>query len=130
MNDTVKYQRVLLKLSGEALMGSADYGIDPVVISSPMCRCVETAQIAFGQYLTDPELRQKSLDDIHGQDAFLVRAAELLRIHRGHRPIVFVNHRPNIDSLTMELIEPGDLLVGSVTDAGEVEIVGLIQVEP
>jgi uridylate kinase len=26
------YQRVLLKLSGEALMGSADYGIDPAVI--------------------------------------------------------------------------------------------------
>ena len=27
-----KYQRILLKLSGEALMGSSDYGIDPEVI--------------------------------------------------------------------------------------------------
>jgi len=27
------YQRILLKLSGEALMGDGDYGIDPVVIS-------------------------------------------------------------------------------------------------
>jgi uridylate kinase len=27
-----KYQRILLKLSGEALMGSLDYGIDPLVI--------------------------------------------------------------------------------------------------
>ena len=27
-----KYQRILLKLSGEALMGSGDYGIDPEVI--------------------------------------------------------------------------------------------------
>ncbi|MDR1075143.1 MAG: UMP kinase [Xanthomonadaceae bacterium] len=27
------YRRILLKLSGEALMGSEDYGIDPVVIS-------------------------------------------------------------------------------------------------
>src|SRR5579875_3284212 len=27
-----KYQRILLKLSGEALMGAADYGIDPEVI--------------------------------------------------------------------------------------------------
>ena len=26
------YRRVLLKLSGEALMGAEDYGIDPVVI--------------------------------------------------------------------------------------------------
>ena len=27
------YRRVLLKLSGEALMGSEDYGIDPKVIT-------------------------------------------------------------------------------------------------
>lgn len=27
-----KYQRILLKLSGEALMGTADYGIDPAMI--------------------------------------------------------------------------------------------------
>ena len=28
----VLYRRVLLKLSGEALMGDADYGIDPALI--------------------------------------------------------------------------------------------------
>ena len=33
MNDSpVRYQRVLLKLSGEALMGELDYGIEPSVI--------------------------------------------------------------------------------------------------
>ena len=33
MNDTaVPYRRVLLKLSGEALMGDLDYGIEPAVI--------------------------------------------------------------------------------------------------
>jgi uridylate kinase len=32
MSDQHKYQRILLKLSGEALMGEADYGIDPKVI--------------------------------------------------------------------------------------------------
>ncbi len=32
MSDQPKYQRILLKLSGEALMGEADYGIDPKVI--------------------------------------------------------------------------------------------------
>lgn len=30
--DSIKYQRILLKLSGEALMGDEDYGIDPKVI--------------------------------------------------------------------------------------------------
>ncbi|HJU38993.1 MAG TPA: UMP kinase [Tahibacter sp.] len=33
MPSDVKYKRILLKLSGEALMGEADYGIDPKVIS-------------------------------------------------------------------------------------------------
>ena len=31
--DSIKYKRILLKLSGEALMGSEDYGIDPQVIN-------------------------------------------------------------------------------------------------
>ncbi|MCB1582648.1 MAG: UMP kinase [Marinicella sp.] len=31
--DSYKYKRILLKLSGEALMGSEDYGIDPQVIN-------------------------------------------------------------------------------------------------
>ena len=31
MTDTPRYRRILLKLSGEALMGSAAYGIDPLV---------------------------------------------------------------------------------------------------
>ncbi|MCK4710175.1 MAG: UMP kinase [Gammaproteobacteria bacterium] len=32
-NQSPMYKRVLLKLSGEALMGSQDYGIDPVIIN-------------------------------------------------------------------------------------------------
>lgn len=32
-NRSPKYKRILLKLSGEALMGEGDYGIDPAVIS-------------------------------------------------------------------------------------------------
>lgn len=32
MSSRIKYRRVLLKLSGEALMGEAPYGIDPAVI--------------------------------------------------------------------------------------------------
>jgi len=32
-NSPIKYKRILLKLSGEALMGEEDYGIDPKVIN-------------------------------------------------------------------------------------------------
>jgi phosphohistidine phosphatase SixA len=106
------------------------HGIKPIVISSPMCRCTETAEIAFGEYVSDPELRQKSPEDTNGQNSFQAKATELLYMHRGSTPIAFVNHRPNIDSLTLELIEIGDLLVGAVTEDGEVDIVGKIRIEP
>ena len=32
--NAVRYKRVLVKLSGEALLGAADYGIDPAMLST------------------------------------------------------------------------------------------------
>lgn len=119
--------RAHAKNVGDAFLA---HGIEPIVISSPMCRCTETAKIAFGEYLTDPELRQRYLDDAGGQSVFEAKVTELFSEHRGRTPIAFVNHRPNIDTLTMELIDIGDLLVGTVSETGEVEIVGKIRVEP
>jgi len=104
-------------------------GIRPKVISSPMCRCTQTARLAFGQYLTDPDLRQRPASDSAGLAAFQARARELLKQHRGAAPIVFVNHRPNIDLLTMELLDIGELLVGGISDDGEVEIFGTIRID-
>lgn len=108
----------------------AKYDIKPIVISSPMCRCTQTAEIAFGEYVTDPDLRQKSAEDTHGEETFQAKASEMLRMYRGSNPIAFVNHRPNIDSLTMELITIGDLLIGTVTETGEVEVVGKLRIDP
>lgn len=39
-----KYNRILLKLSGEALMGEQKYGIDPVVLNSYAQQIHELAQ--------------------------------------------------------------------------------------
>ena len=45
MTDTpLKYRRVLLKLSGEALMGDEDYGIDPMVIGRLAHEIIEAQQ--------------------------------------------------------------------------------------
>jgi uridylate kinase len=41
MANDLKYKRILLKLSGEALMGQFDYGIDPAVISRVAKEIVE-----------------------------------------------------------------------------------------
>ncbi len=40
----MKYQRILLKLSGEALMGNQGYGIDPIIVKSIAQEIAEVAQ--------------------------------------------------------------------------------------
>jgi len=105
------------------------YGIKPLVISSPMCRCSETAKIAFGKYVTDPDLRQTQSSNTQQQEKFQKKANNLFLKYRGRTPIAFVNHRPNIDSLTMELLNLGEMIVGVVSESGEVEVLGKIRVE-
>jgi len=44
MSDNKKIQRVLLKLSGEALMGKFDFGIDPVILQQTAKEVIEQQQ--------------------------------------------------------------------------------------
>lgn len=44
MSTSLNYHRILLKLSGEALMGEADYGIDPKVIGRLANEIIEVQQ--------------------------------------------------------------------------------------
>ena len=113
------------KRIGEAF---SQRGIKPIFISSPMCRCRDTAQIAFGrQPSTDGNLRQVATADANQMTRFEQTAQAMIATARGPTPIVFVSHRPNIDRLTMELIESGELLVGRVTNGGIV-VLGRIRI--
>src|SRR5258706_2055242 len=89
----------------------AKHGIKPTVISSPMCRCRETARIAFGEeVVTDAALREIASADPERANAFERKAQSLIGSYRGSSPVVFVSHRPNIDLLTLELVGEGELL--------------------
>ena len=101
-----------------------EHSVRPVVISSPMCRCLETAGIAFGTAITDPILRETSSADAERGRRSEETALRLLAAHRGRAPIVFVSHRPNIDRLTMELLDEGDVLVAKLDGAGRVDVIG------
>ncbi len=46
-NQTPKYKRILLKLSGEALMGEEDYGIDPKIINRIAAEIHEIHQLGL-----------------------------------------------------------------------------------
>ena len=101
-----------------------EHSIRPVVVSSPMCRCVETAKIAFGEAKVDPALREIASGDAARTREFNQIASAILARHRGPAPVVFVSHRPNIDQLTMELVDEGELLVGKIDGEGRVEVIG------
>ena len=114
------------KRIGEAF---ASHGIKPKVMSSPMCRCRDTARIAFGgDLLTDENLREVASADSDRVKRFERKAQSLIAGNRGAVPVVLVNHRPNIDLLTMELIDEGDLLVGRANANGEIDVLGKIRV--
>src|SRR3954469_24780618 len=98
-------------------------GIKPAVVSSPMCRCRDTAKIAFGERIvTDGALREIASADPDRAKHFEHTARLLLGSRKGPAPVVFVSHRPNIDLLTMELIDAGELLVGRMDDKGEIDV--------
>jgi len=107
----------------------AAHGVKPRVISSPMCRCRDTARIAFGDDLaTDESLREVASADSDQMTRFERKAQSLIASYRGSVPVVLVSHRPNIDRLTMELIGEGELLVGRANAKGEIEVLGKITV--
>jgi phosphohistidine phosphatase SixA len=120
--------RALASKIGEAF---ALHGIKPKLVSSPMCRCRDTAQIAFGQApLMLPVLREITTADSARVAEFEQTAQRLIAQHRGASPLVFVSHRPNIDRLSLELIEEGEMLVAKANSQGELTVLGKIVVGP
>lgn len=111
--------------------GFAKRGLKPAVISSPMCRCRDTARLAFGDsVITDAALREIATADAERANEFERKAQALIVSHLGSAPVVFVSHRPNIDLLTLELISEGELLVGRANAKGEINVLGKIAVQP
>lgn len=102
--------------------------IAPTVLSSPQCRARHTAEIAFGPYTTDAALRESGSGSSSQMQVFTDKAQALLRQHRGAKPVVLVNHKPNIEALTLETVETGELIVGKIKDNGEVDVLGKIRV--
>ena len=120
--------RTSAKKIGEAF---AQQNIKPTVISSPMCRCRETARIAFGEAaITDPDLREIASADPNRTANFERKAQSLIASHRGASPLIFVSHRPNIDLLSLQLIDDGVLLVARASANGEVTVLGTLTLPP
>jgi phosphohistidine phosphatase SixA len=101
-------------------------GVRPHVVSSAMCRTRDTAMLAFGAAELDAALRESFSGDQQRFREFLDASTRWILRYRGTMPLVLVMHLPNIDSLTGEQPEHGEMLVARSTPKGELDVLGRI----
>ena len=98
------------------------------VLSSPRCRCLDTARLAFGQgqawgalqgALNDPERRERQVGEIR----------KAIAAHGGELPLVLVTHGSVVTDLTGLSIRMGEFLVLRRAPDGSHPVAGRLYVE-
>ena len=85
------------------------------VLSSPWCRCIETARLAFGKSQNDDSL-SNLFGRAENRDRQIQEMKKLLRKEKGN--LVLVSHGSTIVALTGESPAPGEMVI--VTPPGTV----------
>lgn len=99
------------------------------VLASPFCRTQDTARIAFGKvHVWDALDLQTELPDDEAAKRSEEVAARIGQF-KGKKNLVLVTHQPNIDSLTLELVERGTILVLKPSGGAGFSVVGRIALE-
>jgi uridylate kinase len=76
----LKYRRILLKLSGEALMGNGDYGIDPDIINGLAEEIIEAQQAGAEIGVVINALAMQDALEKHGAYARVMSAIKINQI--------------------------------------------------
>lgn len=97
------------------------------VLASPFCRTRDTAELAFGRATVDADLTALELGTADQARLRAARITALLARHAGKGNVALVTHRPNIDALTMELVEEGEAIVARIQPDGSLDVVGRIR---
>lgn len=96
------------------------------VLTSPYCRAKDTAQLAFGRATVEPNLLAlENGTQEQGQERTKA-ITELLTRHAGKGNVALISHRPNIDAITLELVEEGEAVVARIQFNGELDVIGRI----
>lgn len=98
------------------------------VVASAMCRMRDTAQLAFGKATLAPALRESFSGSGGRQNEFLDAAESWIRKLRGNNPLILMTHHPNIDALTGEQPDHGQVVVTQADETGGLKVLGLLRV--
>ena len=110
----------------KAMLDKAGVKFD-AVLTSPFCRARDTAQLAFGKAAVEPNLTALELGTPEQARARTKSITDVLAAHASKGNVALVTHRPNIDALTMELVEEGEALVAKIQPGGNLDVVGRIK---
>ena len=100
------------------------------VLSSEFCRTRETARLAFGRVKTWKPLNLINTVPRKKAGAMLKAISKRIASYKGKNNLVLVSHRPNIEQVTLESLQPGSMLVLKPTGDGDFDSIGIYQVKP
>jgi len=98
------------------------------VVASAMCRMRDTAMLAFGKATLDPALRESFSSGGVRQIEFLDAAEAWAKKYRGNTPLLLLTHHPNIDALTGEQPDYGQVVVTQSDENGGLNVLGILRV--
>jgi len=96
------------------------------VMSSEFCRARETAELAFGGYEAWTPLTLIEALPAGESEWLMEDVRERIGDFDGEGVLVLVSHRSNINTITFQQTEPGDIVVAEPDDFGGFSVMGLI----
>ena len=98
------------------------------VLSSPRCRCLDTARLAFGR-VQPWDVLQGALNDIERRQRQLAEIKSAITAHRSGPPLILVTHGSVVTDLTGLNIPMGAFVVLRRAGDGGHAVVGQLYVE-
>lgn len=81
------------------------------VLASPLCRTRDTARIAFGAFRVWPLLEPLPESDVEDRQQRIDAISRVIADHKGRENLVLITHQPNIDALTLEVVDTATIVV-------------------
>lgn len=96
------------------------------VLASRWCRCLDTAQLAFGRVEPAPMIDSMFRDDDAAGQRKLSAVRASLRAFKGPGNLIMVTHDVNIRALANEGVRQGEMVVASIAADGSLQVIGTI----
>lgn len=81
------------------------------VLASPLCRTRDSARIAFGAFKVWPLLEPLPEADLDDRQQRIDAISRVIADHKGRENLILVTHQPNIDALTLEVVDTATLVI-------------------